>query len=70
MLEVYRKYQIGSDLNIPNNNNTLSKSRRQWSMELQSYRVVKLAQQSRSTQIEEMLKAVLEKPQKRSRLVA
>jgi hypothetical protein len=70
MLEAYRKYQIGSDLNIPDNNDTLSKSRRQWSVELQSYGVAKLVQRSRSTRIKEMPKAVSEKPRKQSGLVA
>jgi hypothetical protein len=74
MLEVHRKYQIGSDLSIPddnkNVNNTLSKSRRQWSVELQSYRVAKLVRRSRSTWIKEIPKAVSEKPRKRSGLVA
>jgi hypothetical protein len=70
MLEAHRKYQIGSDLNIPDNNNTLSKSKMQWSVELWSYGVAKLVQQSRSTWIEETPKAVSEKPRKQSGLVA
>jgi hypothetical protein len=70
MLEAHRKYQIGSDLNIPDDNNTLSKSQMQWSAELWSYGVAKLVQRSRSTQVEEMPKAVSEKPWKQSGLVA
>jgi hypothetical protein len=70
MLEAHRKYQIGSDLNIPDDNNTLIKFQRQWSAELWSYGAAKLVQRSRLTQVEETPKAVSEKPRKQSGLVA